>query len=79
MNKHIINGTDSDLVKVLFFGSSKHEYHIYSETLNFQLIFLLRLKDSSINYFDYLSMTMAQICKLNFNYYYYYFFFFFSF
>ena len=41
-DKDIINETDSDLVNILLFGSSKYEYHINSKILNFSFDFILK-------------------------------------
>ena len=37
--KDIINETDSDLVNILLFGSSKYQYHIKSKILSFSIDF----------------------------------------
>ena len=41
IDKNIINETDSDLVNILLFRSSKYEYHINSKILNFSTDFIL--------------------------------------
>ena len=42
IDKDIINETDSDLVNILFFGSSKYQYHINSKLLSFSIDFILK-------------------------------------
>ena len=41
IDKDIINETDSDLVNILLFGSSKYQYHINSKILSFSIDFIL--------------------------------------
>ena len=41
IDKDIINETDSDLVNILLFGSSKYQYHINSKMLSFSIDFIL--------------------------------------
>ena len=41
IDKDIINETDSDLVNILLFGSSKYQYHIISKILSFSIDFIL--------------------------------------
>ena len=41
IEKDIINETDSDLVKILLFGSSKYEYYINLKILDFVPDFIL--------------------------------------
>ena len=38
-----INETDSDLVNILLFGSSKYQYHINSKILSFSIDFFLKV------------------------------------
>ena len=42
IDKDIINETDSDLVNILLFGSSKYQYHINSKILSFSIDFILK-------------------------------------
>ena len=42
IDKDIINATDSDLVNILLFGSSKYQYHINSKILSFSIDFILK-------------------------------------
>ena len=44
IDKDIINATDSDLVNILLFGSSKYQYHINSKILSFSIDFILKKK-----------------------------------
>ena len=44
IDKGIINETDSDLVNILLFGSSKYEYHINSKILNFSVDLILKIE-----------------------------------
>ena len=39
INRDIINETDSDLVNILLYESSKYEYNIYSKLLSFSIDF----------------------------------------
>ena len=48
-NDKDINATDSDLVNILLFGSSKYQYHINSKILNFSNDFILKTKRFSEN------------------------------
>ena len=41
-NDKDINATDSDLVNILLFGSSKYQYHINSKILSFSIDFILK-------------------------------------
>ena len=41
IDKDIINETDSDLVNILLFRSSKYQYHINSKILSFSIDFIL--------------------------------------
>ena len=41
IDKDIINETDSDLVNILLFGSSKYQYHINSKILSFSIDFII--------------------------------------
>ena len=41
IDEDIINETDSDLVNILLFGSSKYQYHINSKILSFSIDFIL--------------------------------------
>ena len=50
-DKDIINETDSDLVNILLFGSSKYEYHINSKILNFSFDFILKTERFSSQLF----------------------------
>ena len=47
IDKDIINETDSDLVNIHLFGSSKYEYHINSKILNFSIDFILKTESFS--------------------------------
>ena len=42
INKDIINATDSDLVNIVLFGSSKYQYHVNSKILSFSIDFILK-------------------------------------
>ena len=42
IDKDIINASDSDLVNILLFGSSKYQYHINSKILSFSIDFILK-------------------------------------
>ena len=42
IDKDIIHASDSDLVNILLFGSSKYQYHINSKTLSFSTDFILK-------------------------------------
>ena len=42
IDKDIINETDSTLVNILVFGSSKYQYDINSKILNFSIDFILK-------------------------------------
>ena len=44
IDKDIINATDSDLVNILLFGSSKYQYHINSKILSFSNGFILQTR-----------------------------------
>ena len=41
--KDIINETDSDLVNILLFGSSKYQYHIKSKILSFSIDYFFKV------------------------------------
>ena len=41
IDKDIIKQTDSDLINILLFGSSKYQYHINSKILSFSIDFIL--------------------------------------
>ena len=69
VDKDIINATDSDLVNILLFGSSKYQYHINSKYSVFQLILFSRQKGSPVNYFENWTMSLTQIYELIFNYF----------
>ena len=47
IDKDIINETDSDLVNILLFGSSKYQYHIDSKILSFSIDFILKTESFS--------------------------------
>ena len=69
IDKDIINETDSDLVNILLFGSSK--YHDTNTTLIpkysvFQLILFSIQKGSPVNYIENWTMTITQINELIF-------------
>ena len=38
IDKDIIHASDSDLVNILLFGSSKYQYHINSKILSFSIV-----------------------------------------
>ena len=42
IDKDIIKETDSDLVNIILFGSTKYQYHINSKVLNFSIDFILK-------------------------------------
>ena len=42
IDKDIIKETDSDLVNILLFGSSKYQYHINSKIFSFSIDFILK-------------------------------------
>ena len=42
IGKYIINETDSDLVNIPLFGSSKHQYYINLKILSFSIHFILK-------------------------------------
>ena len=42
IDKDIIKETDSDLVNILLFGSSKYQYHINSKILSFSIDLILK-------------------------------------
>ena len=68
-NDKDINATDSDLVNILLFGSSKYQYHINSKICSFQLILFSRQKGSPVNYFENWAMSITQIYELIVNYF----------
>ena len=49
-DKDIINETDSDLVKILLFGSSKYEYHINFKIFSFSVL-------QNTQFFDFILKT----------------------
>ena len=53
IDKDIINETDSDLVNILLFGSSKYQYHINSKRLNFSIDFILKTERLSGQLFNF--------------------------
>ena len=42
IGKYIINETDSDLVNIPLFGSSKHQHYINLKILSFSIHFILK-------------------------------------
>ena len=50
-DKYIIHETDSDLVNILLFGSSKYEYHINSKILIYPIDFILKTERFSSQLF----------------------------
>ena len=44
VDKDTINETDSNLVNILLFESSKYEYHINLKIFNFSIDFILKKK-----------------------------------
>ena len=42
IDKDIIKETDTDLVNILLFGSSKYQYHVNSKILSFSIDFILK-------------------------------------
>ena len=69
IDKDIINKTDSDLVNILLFGSSKYEYHINLKMITFSTDFFSKQKSSPVNYFENSTMSITQIYELIFNYF----------
>ena len=61
IDKGIINETDSNLVNILLFASSKYQYHINSKILSFQLNLLSRQKGSGVNYFENSTMSITHL------------------
>ena len=62
IDKGIINETDSDLVNILLFGSTKYQYHINSKILTVsQLIFFSRQKSSPANYLENSTMSITNL------------------
>ena len=51
IDKDIINASDSDLVNILLFGSSKYQYHINSKILSFSIDFILKTERFSSQLF----------------------------
>ena len=51
IDKDVINETDSDLVKILLFGSSKYQYQTNSKILNFSIDFILKTERFSSQLF----------------------------
>ena len=58
IDKDIINETDSDLVNILLFGSSKYQYHINSKILSFSIGFILNTERFSGQL--YINWTMSK-------------------
>ena len=44
IDKDIIHASDSDIVNILLFGSSKYQYHINSKILSFSIDYILKTK-----------------------------------
>ena len=61
IDKGIINETDSNLVNILLFASSKYQYHINSKILSFQLNLFSRRKGSGVNYFENSTMSITNL------------------
>ena len=66
IDKDIINDTDSDLVNILLFGSSKYQYHINSKILNFSIDLFSIQKGSPVKYIENWTMSKTQIYELTF-------------
>ena len=69
IDKDIINVTDSDLVNILLFESSKTNTTSIQKYPVFQLILFSREKGSPVNYFENWTMSITQIYELIFNYF----------
>ena len=51
IDKDNINASNSDLVNILLFGSSKYQYHINSKILSFSIDFILKTERFSCQHF----------------------------
>ena len=61
IDKNIINATDSDLVNILLFGSSKYQYHINSKIFSFSIDFILKTERFS----DHLFLKLDNVNNAN--------------